>query len=102
MHKALVLIHILGTRIGLFPYSMKFNHSVLNGSDEGRLWRLLCSLVHPKTQHLDSLFGADIIYLQQLQQVIGNGGGGCSVSLKAVSMLIGKVTKGLDFFPSVT
>ncbi len=45
-------------------------------SDGGSLWRLLCSLVHPKTQHLKSLFGADIVYLQQLQQVISNGGGG--------------------------
>ncbi len=36
---------------GIFPSKIKFNHSVLC-SDEGRLWRLLCSLVHPKTQHL--------------------------------------------------
>ncbi len=43
---------------------------------EGVYGRLLCSLVHPKTQHLKSLFGADSVYLQQLQQVISNGGGG--------------------------
>ncbi len=55
---------------------MKLNHIVLSGSDWGSLWRLLCSLVHPKTQRLKSLFGADIVYLQQLQQVIRNGGGG--------------------------
>ncbi len=36
---------------GIFPSKIKFNHSVL-GSAGGRLWRLLCSLVHPKTQHL--------------------------------------------------
>ncbi len=46
------------------------------GSDGGSLWILLCSLVHPKTQHLKSLFGADIVYLQQLEQVISNGWGG--------------------------
>ncbi len=36
----------------------------------------ICSLVHHKTQHLKSLFGADIVYLLQLQQVISNSGGG--------------------------
>ncbi len=55
---------------------MKLNHSVLSGSEGGSLWRLLCLLVHPKTQHLKSLFGTNIVYLQQLQQVISNGGGG--------------------------
>ncbi len=45
-------------------------------SDGGSLWRLLCSLVPPKTQHLKSFFGVDIVYLQQLHQVIHNGGGG--------------------------
>ncbi len=34
---------------------------------------LLCSF---KTQHLKSLFGVDIVYLQQLQQVISNVRGG--------------------------
>ncbi len=29
-----------------------------------------------KTQDLKNLFSADIVYLQQLQQVISNGGGG--------------------------
>ncbi len=53
---------------------MKLNHSVLSGSDGGSLWRLLCSFVHPKTQHLKILFGADIVYLQQ--QVISNDGDG--------------------------
>ncbi len=43
-----------------FPQTVKLNHSVL-GSDGGSLWRLLCSLVHPKTQHLKRLFGADIM-----------------------------------------
>ncbi len=88
---------------GIFPSKMKFNHSVL-GSDEGRLCRLLCSLVHPKTQHLKSLFGADIVYLQQLQQVISNGTGGpqlltqgCVYANRAES-----VTNGRDFSPSVT
>ncbi len=47
----------------IFPQKMKLNHSVLSGSDGGSLWRLLCSLVHPKTQHLKSLFGADIVYI---------------------------------------
>ncbi len=50
--------------------------SVISGSDGGSLWRLLCSLVPPKTQHLKSFFGVDIVYLQQLHQVIHNGGGG--------------------------
>ncbi len=36
-----------------------FNHSVLNGSEEGSLWRLLCSFEHLKTQHLLCLFGDD-------------------------------------------
>ncbi len=49
--------------------------TVSSGSDGGSLWRLLCLLVHPKTQHLKCLFGADIVYLLQLQQVISNGGG---------------------------
>ncbi len=53
---------------------MKLNHSVLSGSDGGSLWRLLCSFVHPKTQHLKILFGADIVYIQQ--QVISNDGDG--------------------------
>ncbi len=50
--------------------------TVSSGSDGGSLLRLLCLLVHPKTQHLKCLFGADIVYLLQLQQVISNGGGG--------------------------
>ncbi len=35
----------------LFPgyFLRQLNHSVLSGSDGGSLWRLLCSLVHPKT-----------------------------------------------------
>ncbi len=57
VHEALVLIpKDIRYRFfsGIFPSKMKFNHSVL-GSDRGRLWRLLCSLVHPKTQHKASL-----------------------------------------------
>ncbi len=63
------------------------------------LWRLLYSLVHPKTQHLKSLFGADIVYLQQLQQVISNGGGprllteDCVYAYRAASQM------GLTFYP---
>ncbi len=82
-----------------FPYcpqTVKLNHSVLSGSDGGSLWRLLCSLVHPKTQHLKSLFGADSVYLQQLQQVISNGGGrpqlltqGCVYAYRAASQMGG-------------
>ncbi len=30
-----------------------------SSSDGGSLYRLLCSLVHPKTQHLKSVFDAD-------------------------------------------
>ncbi len=32
-------------------------------SAAGSLWRLLCSLVHHKTQHLKSLFGTDSVYI---------------------------------------
>ncbi len=56
-------LHVLGALpifSRTFSQTMKFNHSVL-GSDGGSLWRLLCLLVHPKTQHLKSLFGADIM-----------------------------------------
>ncbi len=72
--------------------------TVSSGSDGGSLWRLLCSLVHPKSQHLKSLFGADIVYLQQLtlQQVISNGGGGpqlltqgCVCAYRAASQMGG-------------
>ncbi len=55
-----------------FFYTMKLNHSVLSGSDGVSLWRLLCSLVHPKTQHLKCLFGALTLYII-VQQVISNG-----------------------------
>ncbi len=41
---------------------------------------------------------ADIVYLQQLQQVISNGGGGHSFSLRAVSMLIGQLHKWAELF----
>ncbi len=74
---------------------MTLNHSVLSGSDGGSLWRLLCSLVRPKTQHLKCLFGADTVYLQQLQQVISNGGGpqlltqGCVYAYRAASQTDG-------------
>ncbi len=56
MQEALVLIpkhigDVTGFFSGIFPLKIKFNHGVL-GSDEGRLWGLLCSLVHPKTQYL--------------------------------------------------
>ncbi len=71
--------------------------SVHSGSDGGSLWRLLYSLVHPKTQHLKSLFGADSVYLQQLQQVISNGGGG--PQLLTVSVLIGQRHKWAGLFP---
>ncbi len=70
--------------------------TVSSGSDGGSLWRLLCLLVHPQTQHMKSLFGADIVYLQQLQQVISNGGGP-SFSLRAVS--IGQRHKWAGLFP---
>ncbi len=79
-HKALVLI---STRIGDFTdfflghFLRQWNlTTVSSGSDGGSLWRLLRSLVHPKTQHLKILFGADIVYLQQLQQVFSNDEGG--------------------------
>ncbi len=74
---------------------MKFNHSVFSGSDEGRLWRLLCTSVHHKTQHLLSLFGADIVSissngrLQLLTQ-------GCVYANRAASQ------DGRDFFPLMT
>ncbi len=75
---------------------LKLYHSVLSGSDGGNLWRLLCSLVHPKTQHLKSLFGADSVYLQQLQQVISNDRGGpqlltqgCVYAYRAASQMGG-------------
>ncbi len=68
--------------------------TVSSGSDGGSLWRLLCLLVQPKTQHLKSLFGADIVYLQQLQQVISNDGGGpqlltqgCVYAYRAASLM---------------
>ncbi len=75
---------------GIFPLKMKFNHSVL-GSDGGRLWRLLCSLVHPKTQHKASLV------LLCITPVMADR----IFSLRAVFMLM-SVTNGQDFFPSVT
>ncbi len=46
----------------IFPSKMKFNHSV-PGSDGGRLWRLLCLLVHPKTQHLYFVFVREVLTL---------------------------------------
>ncbi len=62
-----------------------------------------CSLVHPKTQHLKRLFGANIVYLQQLQQVISNGGDGPQLlTNKLLTCLWGSITNGRDFFPSVT
>ncbi len=68
--------------------------TVSSGSDGGSLWRLLCSLMHPKTQHLKCLFGTDSVYLQQLQQVISNGGGrpqlltqGCVYAYRAASQM---------------
>ncbi len=80
---------------GTFPQTMKLNHRVLS-SGGGRLWRPLCSLVLPKTQHLKSLFGNDIVYLQQLQHVNSNGGGGpqlltrgCVYANKAASQMDG-------------
>ncbi len=59
----------------------------------------LYSLVHTKTQYLKCLFGADNVTLQQLQQVISNGGGGQfhNFSLKAVS--IGQHHKWTGLFP---
>ncbi len=64
------------------------------------LWRLLCSLVHSKTQHLKSFFGADIVYLQQLQQVISKKAEvDCSFSLRAVFMLTGQRHKWAGLFP---
>ncbi len=49
--------------------------------------------------YLKSLFGADIVYLQQLQQVISNGGGprllteDCVYAYRAASQM------GLTFYP---
>ncbi len=64
------------------------------------LWRLLCSLVHSKTQHLKIFFGADIVYLQQLQQVISKKAEvDCSFSLRAVFMLTGQRHKWAGLFP---
>ncbi len=68
-------------------------------SDGGSLWRLLCSLVHPKTQHLKSLFGAGIVYLQQLQQVMSNGGGGPQLLAQGCFMLTGQRHKWPGLFP---
>ncbi len=84
-------------KIGTFPYTIKLNHSVLSSSDRRSLWRILCSLVYPKTQHLKSLFCADIVYLQQLQQVMVDADH--SFSLRAVSMPIGQSHKWPGLFP---
>ncbi len=35
-----------------FPLKIKLNHSVLSSSDRGSLWRLLCSLMYPKTSQM--------------------------------------------------
>ncbi len=98
-HKVLVLI---STRIGDFTDFFR-DISLDNETSPqrpqahgGSLWRLLCLLVHPKTQHLKCLFGADIVYLQQLQQVISNDGGGpqlltqgCVCAYRAASQMGG-------------
>ncbi len=50
-----------------------------------------------QTQHLEGIFGTDIVYLQQLQQVISNGKGGpqlltqdCVYVNRAASQMDGK------------
>ncbi len=91
-------LYVLGTLMIFsrsFPQTMKLNHSVLSCSEGGSLWRLLCSL-HPKTQHLKSLFSADIVYIEQLQQVNSDGRGGpqlftqgCVYAYRAASQMGG-------------
>ncbi len=75
-----------------FAFNDPFNHSVLNGSEGGSLWRLLCSLEHLKTQHLLCLFGDDKL----LRQEHGNGGlllltQGCVYANRAESVTHGWV-----------
>ncbi len=45
----------LGRFWGALPWKMKVIHSVLSSSDVGRKWRLLCSVLHPNTEHRDCL-----------------------------------------------
>ncbi len=77
----------------LFPGHFLRQWNLTTAALMERLW---CSLVHPRTQHLKSLFGANIVYLQQLQQVISNGGGrpqllthGCVYAYGAASQMGG-------------
>ncbi len=41
----------LGRFWGTLPSKMKVIHSSLSSSDVGRKWRILCSVVHPNTEH---------------------------------------------------
>ncbi len=47
---------------GAFPSQTKVIHCVFSGSDVGSKWRLLCSLLHPTTKHLNHL-GDILVYI---------------------------------------
>ncbi len=68
-------LHVLGT-LQIFFQDISLDNETWPQCPQRLRWRLLCPSVHPKTQHLKSLFGADIVYLQQLQLLIRYGGGG--------------------------
>ncbi len=82
---------------GKFHSKIKFIHSFLSRSDGGSLWRLLCSLVHPKTQHLKCLFGTDIKKNSNKKKKHSNGG-----PLLLTQGCVETITNGRDFFPMET
>ncbi len=51
----------LGRSGGAFPSQTNIIHCVFSGSDVGSKWRLLCSLLHTTTEHLNHL-GAILVY----------------------------------------
>ncbi len=56
---------------GASPWKMKVIHSVLSSSDVGRKWRLLCSALHPNTEHGDC---CETLLMLQLLERGKNGG----------------------------
>ncbi len=49
--KSLEWYTYLGRFWGTLPSKMKVIHSSFSSSDVGRKWRILCSVVHPNTEH---------------------------------------------------
>ncbi len=46
-----------------FPSKVKVILCVFSGSDVGSKWWLLCSLLHPTTEHLNRLIGDILVYI---------------------------------------